>query len=1295
MKCINCGKDFESKFCPECGARVQDGMDLCPVCGKERNDGEKFCSNCGYNFDVQNNVASQEVIQNGSNKLGKSKALTIITKIYRWLIPVGMLVLGIISLLCLCAPTVTEEFLGMKNNCCSGFVAIGDGVKVDIPDSVVNASRVLLIISIIALVYGAVQLFLSIKKPYKTIRKFPLWIVDGIIALILIVIGGVVDTIARKEGVNGKAGAGFMLCIVMGALALVFLATRIFYEIKVFKWEHTGLSAEQVAQAKEKKEHKKINKKAILAIVLPVVVVALLIAIIVPTVKSATSIFSASKVDKVNLGDSQGQVINVLGEPYEKSDYRYVYYSDNYVKILDQIDKLTGNRRSLIANMSDDDWDFDWDDDIGESFSELDNLYQQLNQLTYKYIRVYFDNDKKVSEVFFDNNKNDSRSAEENNKSVKEYNAIGNTTLQQYDTLKLTYTVKYDDGSLYKATAVEQVYFDVTKSNVEWKDLYGNRFTALLNVTPITKLTSEVISYVSSGNKASLTEFEIASNITAIDTNTFEGCVNLTSIAIPDSVSTIGAGAFSDCDKLTIYCNADSKPSGWASNWNADSTVYWGSIGGYVQGGITYVVSKSGSVSMIVPKTISGKVVIASAIELKESQYYVTSISNDIFSNCVNMTSVEIPSSVTSIGATAFDGCSKLESIKVDERNSKYASQDGILYNKAKTTFVYVPKAIKGALSIPDGITSISESLFQGCGNITSLELADSVKSIGNHAFNNCVGLTSITIPSGITSIGDNAFISCDNLTTATLPTFALDYISKNKLQNVVINGGTSIDERAFYNCANLKSIEMNSASLIGAQAFYNCTNLTRIDLPSNVTIIGSNAFYGCDNLMGVYITDIASWCNIEFANAQSNPLTFAHKLYLNNALLTKLEIPSEVESIGSYAFYGCTGLVEINIPINVSTIGLSVFTGCDNVTSANVPASAIAILPKSNLQTVVINGGDRIADGAFADCANLVSVSISSSVSIIGSTAFSGCSKLASVQVDANNAYYVSIDGLLYNKQKTEIVLVPRAVVGRVAIPNGVSTISGNAFADCLGLTAVEIPVSVTSIGEDAFSGCENLTAVYISDIDNWCGLTFVNAQSNPLALAGQLYVNDALTTSIDISEGVTSIGVYAFYGWSNLTSIFIPGNIASIGENAFTGCSNITSATLPTNAITSITRSKLQKVVINGGEEIPGMAFINCSNLTSIDLGNSVTSIGQFAFSGCTSLQNIKIPSSVTSIAWRTFNECSNLKSVTFENTNGWYYSPTGGEFNTINANVTNPSTNATNITLTYLDYYWKRNS
>ena len=161
-------------------------------------------------------------------------------------------------------------------------------------------------------------------------------------------------------------------------------------------------------------------------------------------------------------------------------------------------------------------------------------------------------------------------------------------------------------------------------------------------------------------------------------------------------------------------------------------------------------------------------------------------------------------------------------------------------------------------------------------------------------AFSNCSSLTSIDIPSGVTSIGDSVFIYCSSLTSIDIP-----------------SGLTSI----------------------GSSAFSNCSSLTSIDIPSCVTSIGYYAFSGCSRLTGVYITDIASWCAIEFGNSSANPLYYAENLYLNNELVTDLIIPSSVTSIGFSAFYNCSRLTSIEIPSSVTSIGALAFSYCSSLT--------------------------------------------------------------------------------------------------------------------------------------------------------------------------------------------------------------------------------------------------------------------------------------------------------------------------------------------------------------------------
>ena len=244
----------------------------------------------------------------------------------------------------------------------------------------------------------------------------------------------------------------------------------------------------------------------------------------------------------------------------------------------------------------------------------------------------------------------------------------------------------------------------------------------------------------------------------------------------------------------------------------------------------------------------------------------VTSIGDFAFAFCSELISLTIPSSVTSIGESAFGGCSGLAS-----------------------------------LTIPSGVTSISTAAFSGCSGLTSLTIPSSVTSIGTHAFMGCSGLTSLTIPSGITSIGAYTFAECSGLTSLTIPSSV-----------------TSIDNFAFAYCRELISLTIpSSVTSIGIEAFAECSGLTSLTIPSNVTSIGSSAFKDCIGLTSLTIpSGVTSIRSQTFSGCKG---------------LTSLTIPSGVTSIGKEAFQDCSGLTSIYVyPEKIPILGGRIFNGCD-----------------------------------------------------------------------------------------------------------------------------------------------------------------------------------------------------------------------------------------------------------------------------------------------------------------------------------------------------------------------------
>jgi hypothetical protein len=343
-------------------------------------------------------------------------------------------------------------------------------------------------------------------------------------------------------------------------------------------------------------------------------------------------------------------------------------------------------------------------------------------------------------------------------------------------------------------------------------------------------------------------------------------------------------------------------------------------------------------------------------------------------------------------------------------------------------------------------------------------------------------------------------------------------------------------------------------------------------------------------------------------------PVTSIGAVAFDSASISSVSIPGSVTSIGDYAFYGCTSLTNVDIPTGLTNIGQSAFSSCRRLPSVIIPAS----------------------------------------VSSIGQAAFAECTGLTAITVAAQNSFYGSLNGVLFNKTLTVLFQYPCGLAGSYTVPGLVTNIAASAFQYCASLTSVTFSNSVNSIGQDAFAECTSLTNVDIpSGLTNigsgafvdCTGLTAITvAPQNSFygSLNGVLF-NKGLTALFQYPCGlagsytvpglVTNIAASAFQGCIGLTNLTIPGSLSSIGLQAFTGCSSLVSLSLGIG-VTSI------------GPE----SFEDCSALTNISLPGSLTNIGQVAFSECSKLTSLTIPGNVISIGDYAFESCSDLTNALF---------------------------------------------
>ena len=617
---------------------------------------------------------------------------------------------------------------------------------------------------------------------------------------------------------------------------------------------------------------------------------------------------------------------------------------------------------------------------------------------------------------------------------------------------------------------------------------------------PVTSLYNEYRKNIfeKSTNNA-IKKIIIPDSVTNIGTSAFYNCEALTNITIPDSVTSIQGYAFLDCYKLSdLSIGNKVKSIGYEAFYYCrsltsitipDSVT---DIGEYAFSDCTSLTSVTiGNSIRSIRKNVFSSCTSLISVTIPDS---VTSIEKYAFYNCSLLTNVTIPDSVTSIGNEVFGNCDSLERIDVDKNNMKYSSKDGILFDKYKLTIIKYPSNKRNITeyAIPKTVNNISKEAFYKCTALINVTIPDSVTSIGSYAFYGCTALTNIVIPNSITSIESGVFSGCTSLTNVIIPDSVTSigssaFYNCTSLMNVTIpDNVTSIESATFSNCTSLTSIVIpDSVTSIGSSAFSGCTSLTNIVIPDSVTSIGSSAFSGCTSLTNIVIPDSVT--------------SIGSSAFYGCTSLTSVTIPDSVTSIGSYAFYGCTSLTSVTIPDSVTSIGNSAFYGCTSLTSIVIPDSVTSI-------------GSRV----FYGCTSLINITIGRDVTSTLDDIFDSYNKLERIDVSEENTKYSSIQGILFNKEKSTIIKYPsnKNDISNYEIPSTVEIIEKYAFQNCTSLTSVTIPDSVTNISGSAFIGCNKLERINVSENND----TYSSVD-------GILY-NKEKTEMLIVPEGNKSIG-------------------------------------------------------------------------------------------------------------------------------------------------------------------------
>ena len=615
-------------------------------------------------------------------------------------------------------------------------------------------------------------------------------------------------------------------------------------------------------------------------------------------------------------------------------------------------------------------------------------------------------------------------------------------------------------------------------------------------------------------------------------------------------------------------------------------------------------------------------------------------LKNDVFYNCNKLEKLTVNGTVKELGNYAF-ACTSikelrigkeatnvkeefysqdtLEKIEVEAGSKSYASQNGVLYNKEKTELIRYPrsKADVTEYEVPDGVKQIRKEAFFYNGTIESVKLSDSVKSLGEDTFCACSNLKEVTLGKGLESIENYVFYNC------------------NKLEKLTVNGTVKeIGEGAFAS-TSIKELQIGKEVTNVKEEFYSRNTLEKIEVEA-----GSKSYASQDGVLyNKEKTELIRYPQSKADVTEYKIPTGVKQIRKNafyfNGKIEKVTLPDSTQRIGEYAFYGCDNLKEMILGKGLESIEKSVFSNC------------------RKLEKLTVNGTVKdLGDYVFAST-SIKELQIGKEVTNVKEEFYSR-NTLEKIEVEAGSKSYASQDGVLYNKEKTELIRYPqsKADVTEYKIPTGVKQIRKNAFYFNGKIEKVTLPDSTQRIGEYAFYGCDNLKEMILgkglesiekSVFSNCRKLEKLTVNGTVKDLGDYVFASTSIK-ELQIGKEVTNVKE-EFYSRNTLEKIEV-----EAGSKSYASQDGV----LYNKEKTELIRYPQSKAdateyeVPDGVEKLRENAFCYNESIEKVTLPDSVQSIGEYAFGRCRNLQDIRIADGLNSIGRRAFGYCEKMKKI-----------------------------------------------